>query len=64
MSIYPNASFSHWFKTMNATKAPYDAIPCGEGGKWKGPRKTLLFNIAHRVAYRVPLTKLVKLYGA
>ena len=34
-----------------------------EGGRWRGPGKTLLFDIAHGLAQRVPLTKLVELDG-
>ena len=41
--------------------ALFDAIPRGEGGKWRGPSRTLLFNVAHGLAHRVPLTKLVEL---
>ena len=43
--------------------ALFDAIPRGEGGKWRGPSRTLLFDVTRRLAYRVPLTKLVKLDG-
>ena len=38
-----------------------DTIPPGEGGRRKGPRKTLLFDIASGLTCRVPLTKLVQL---
>ena len=41
----------------------FDAIPRGEGGRWRGLGKTLLFDVARRLACRVPLTKLVKLDG-
>ena len=41
--------------------ALFDAIPRGEGGKWRGPSRTLLFDVARRLARRVLLTKLVEL---
>ena len=43
--------------------ALFDAIPRGEGGKWRGPSRTLLFDVTCGLARRVPLTKLVKLDG-
>ena len=39
------------------------AIPCSEGGRQRSPGKTLLFDIAHGLGQRVPLTKLVELDG-
>ena len=41
--------------------ALFDAIPGGKGGKWRGPSRTLLFDVAHGLAHHIPLTKLVKL---
>ena len=43
--------------------ALYDALPHGEGGRWKGLGKTLLFDITCRLACRIPFTKLGKLDG-
>ena len=40
-----------------------DTIPRGEGGRRRGPSRTLLFNVAKGLARRVPLTKLVALDG-
>ena len=48
-------------KSMPIAAALFDAIPRGEGGKQRGPGKTLLFDIAHGLAHRVPLTKLIEL---
>ena len=48
-------------KSTPVVAALFDAIPRGEGGRQRGPGKTLLFDIAHGLARRVPLTKLVKL---
>ena len=48
-------------KSMPIVAALFDAIPRGEGGKWRGPSRTLLFDVAHRIACRIPLTKLVEL---
>ena len=36
-----------------------DTVPHGEGGRRRGPSRTLLFDVAHGLARRVPLTKLV-----
>ena len=47
-------------KSMPIVAALFDAIPRGEGGRRKGPSKTLLFDVACRLARRVLLTKLVK----
>ena len=47
-------------KSTPVVVALFNAIPYGEGGRWRGPGKTLLFDVAHRFARRVPLTKLVK----
>ena len=41
----------------------FNAIPRGEGGKLRGPSRTLLFDVGHGLARRVPLTKLVELDG-
>ena len=41
--------------------ALYNAILCSDGDKWKGPMETLLFDIIHRLDYRVHFTKLVEL---
>ena len=43
--------------------ALFDAIPRGEGGKQRGPSRTLLFDVTHGLARLVPLTKLVELDG-
>ena len=40
-----------------------DVYPRGEGGKRKGPARTMLFDVARGLARRVPLTKLVALDG-
>ncbi len=40
-----------------------DALPRGEGGRRRGPTRTLLFDVARGLARRVPLTKLVALDG-
>ena len=48
---------------MPIAAALFDAIPQGKGGRWRGLGKTLLFDIAHGLAQRVPLTKLVELDG-
>ena len=48
---------------MPIASALFDAIPRGEGGKWRGPSRTLLFDVARGLAHQVPLTKLVKLDG-
>ena len=48
---------------MTAAAALFDAIPRGEGGKWRGSSRTLLFDVACRLARHVPLTKLVELDG-
>ena len=50
-------------KSMPAVVAHYNMIPPGEGGGQRGPGKTLLFDIAHGLAHRVRLTKLVELDG-
>ena len=42
----------------------FDAIPPGEGGSWRGPGKTLLFDITHRLGHKVQPTKLAKLDGS
>ena len=43
--------------------ALFDAIPRGKGGKWRGPSRTLLFDVACGLARHIPLTKLVELDG-
>ena len=50
-------------KSTPAAAALFDAIPRGEGGKWRGPSWTLLFDVARGLTRRVPLTKLVELDG-
>ena len=50
-------------KSTPIAAALFDAIPRGEGGKQRGPSRTLLFDVAHGLARRVPLTKLVELDG-
>ena len=50
-------------KSTPIAAALFDAIPRGKGGKQRGPSRMLLFNVAHRLARRVPLTKLVELDG-
>ena len=48
-------------KSMPIAAALFDAIPRGEGGRQRGPSKTLLYDVTRRLARRVPLTKLVEL---
>ena len=48
-------------KSMPIVAALFDAISQGEGGRQRGPGKTLLFDIARRLVQRVPLTKLGEL---
>ena len=48
-------------KSTPVVAALFDAIPRGEGGKRRGPGKTLLFDVACGLARRVLLTKLVEL---
>ena len=50
-------------KSTPVVAALFDAIPRGEGGRWRGLAKTLLFDVAHGLTRRVPLTKLVELDG-
>ena len=50
-------------KSTPIASALFDAIPRGEGGKRRGLSRTLLFDVAHRLACRVLLTKLVELDG-
>ena len=50
-------------KSTPAAAALFDTIPRGKGGKRRGPSRTLLFDVARRLAHRVPLTKLVELDG-
>ena len=50
-------------ESMPVVAALFDAIPRGEAGRQRGPGKTLLFDVACRLACRVPLTKLVELDG-
>ena len=50
-------------KRTPVAAALFDAIPRGEGGKQRGPSRTLLFDIARGLAHRVPLTKLIELDG-
>ena len=48
-------------KSTPVAAALFNAIPRGEGEKRRGPSRTLLFDVTHRLASRVLLTKLVKL---
>ena len=50
-------------KSTPAAAALFDAIPRGKGGKQRGQSRTLLFDVAHGLARRVPFTKLVELDG-
>ena len=50
-------------KSTPAAAALFDAIPRGEGGKRRGPSRTLLFDVTCGLAHRIPLTKLVELDG-
>ena len=50
-------------KSMTIAAALFDAIPKGKGGRQRGPGKTLSFDVAHGLAHRVLLTKLVELDG-
>ena len=50
-------------KSTPVVAAQFDAIPQGEGGRRRGLGKTLLLYVAHGLAQRVPLTKLVELDG-
>ena len=48
-------------KSMPPVAAFFDTSPCGKGGRQRELGKTLLFDITCRLAWRVPLTKLVEL---
>ena len=50
-------------KSIPVAAALFDAIPRGKGGKWRGPSRTLVFDVTRGLAHRVPLTKLVELFG-
>ena len=50
-------------KSTPAAAHLFNAIQRGEGGRRRGLGKTLLFNVAHGLARRVPMTKLVGLDG-
>ena len=50
-------------KSTPVAAALFNAIPRSKGGKRRGLSRTLLFNVAHGLACRVPLTKLVELDG-
>ena len=50
-------------KSTPVEAAIFDTIPRGKGGRWRGPGKTLLFDVTHGLAWRVLLTKLVELDG-
>ena len=50
-------------KSMPIAAALFNAISQGEGGRQRGLGKTLLFDITHGFAQRLPRTKLVKLDG-
>ena len=47
-------------KSMPIVVALYNAIPCSQGGSWRGHSKTLLFTIGYGLSCRVPLAKLVE----
>ena len=51
-------------KSIPTVVALFDAILHEEGRRLKGPGKNLLFYIAHGLAQRIPLIKLVELDGA
>ena len=40
-----------------------DVLPRGDGGRRRGPSRTMLFDVARGLARRVPLTKLAQLDG-
>ena len=50
-------------KSMPIAAALFDSIPRGEGVRWRGPGKTLLFDVTHGLAQRVSVNKLVELDG-
>ena len=50
-------------KSMPVVAALLDAIPRGEKRRRRGPGKTLLFIVAHGLARRVLIAKLVELDG-
>ena len=50
-------------KSTPIVETLFDAIPRGEGEKWRGPSRALLFDIACGLAHRVLSTKLVELDG-
>jgi hypothetical protein len=39
----------------------FESLPRGEGGRRRGPARTVLFDVARGLARRVPLTKLVSM---
>ena len=41
----------------------FESLPRGEGGRRRGPMRTVMFDVARGLARRVPLTKLVALDG-
>ena len=49
-------------KSMPTVVALYDAFLCNERARQRRPKKTLLFDIAYKLAHRIPLTKLVEVY--
>ena len=50
-------------KSIPTVVALSDAIPCSNGGSWRGPSKSFLLEIARGLAHRVLLTKVVELDG-
>ena len=46
-------------KSIPTVASLYNAILHWEGSRWRGPGKTLLFDIAYRLAHKVLFTKLV-----
>ena len=50
-------------KSTPIAAAFFNAIPRGKGRKRRGLSRTLLFDVAHRLAHRLLLTKLVQLDG-
>ena len=48
-------------KSTPTVVALYNAMLYSDGGRQRGPGKTLLLDISHRLAHKAPLTKLVEL---
>ena len=51
-------------KSMPTVAPLFDTIPRGEGGRQRGPGKTLLFDITHGLVQRIPLTSWLSWMGA